>query len=302
MKFGIAKFFLYAFISLSLFMPAWAEENASDDDTAKDDTQVYHLYSDIDLVSTLKFQYGIRPKIFVKSVYPQLSSDNENINIDNFNQLVTALMQQEITTFKKNAKQNINAAKHLPKTANKNDLYIDYDTSAVESGQDHLMSVRFTFQAFMASMAHPYHYHRVINYNLDTGEEIELADLFAADSNYLEIIAEYSRKVLNRRLIDKKLINDGTAPKIENYKNWNIKPRGLLITFDEYQVAPYVNGAQTVLIPYSVLREISADDSPISGCLTHRKKCKRTNLLTGGFIDEAINTQHRLFNPPFRHG
>jgi hypothetical protein len=41
---------------------------------------------------------------------------------------------------------------------------------------------------------------------------------------------------------------------VENYRNWNITPDGLMITFDEYQVAPYAAGPQTVTVPYSELR------------------------------------------------
>jgi hypothetical protein len=151
-------------------------------------------------------------------------------------------------------------------------------------------------------MAHPYHHHFVLNYDLNNNEKINLDDLFSPDADYLPVLSSYTSSVLNRRLRDKQMIADGTAPKPENFKNWNIKPNGLLFTFDEYQVAPYVNGAQTVLVPYSILKKMIDPDSLIANCVTNKKRCSRSNVLTGGFIDEAINLRainphHRLFSP-----
>ncbi|MCW5582533.1 MAG: DUF3298 domain-containing protein [Gammaproteobacteria bacterium] len=68
---------------------------------------------------------------------------------------------------------------------------------------------------------------------------------------------------------------------------WNIKPNGLLITFETGKVAPYIYGPQTVLVPYSALMDVIPPESPIADCITHRSRCLSNNLLTGGFIDEA---------------
>lgn len=275
---------LCVFIFFVMIAQVWAED-ASDDNTARDDTQVYHLYKDVDLVSTLKFQYGVRPKVFVKSVFPQLSGDNDNPFLDRFNQVVNELVQGEIDDFKNQAKQTLETTKAHPDQPGKNDLYVDYNTSAIKSGQEHIISVRFSFQGFLAGMAHPYHHHLVLNYNLDTGEQIELSDLFIPDADYLTTLSDYTRKVLSKRLTDQQMVIDGTEPKPENFKVWNIKSDGLLITFDEYLVAPYVNGAQTVLVPYSELKSILARESPIASCVKHKRSCRYGSILTGGFID-----------------
>jgi hypothetical protein len=40
----------------------------------------------------------------------------------------------------------------------------------------------------------------------------------------------------------------GAAPIRENYRVWNITGDGLLVTFEEYQIAPYAAGPQQVLL------------------------------------------------------
>lgn len=295
----LIRFCILIFSILFLTSPQSFAASA-DDSTGRDDAQVYHLFKDVDLVTTLKTQSNHNPKYFIKSVYPQLEgdTDKENPSLDYFNSLVSQLIQQEILIFKNNVTQNQKTLKNLPKKASRTStLYVDYDTSTIKSGQDHLISVRFTMQGYFPGMAHPFHYHRVLNYDIESGEKIELAQFFESNSNYLTVLSNYTSQILNKRLSDKSLITTGTMPTPENFKNWNIKPNGLLITFDEYQVAPYVNGTQTVLIPYAALDTVLANESLISSCVNHKKKCARSNILTGGFIDTAVETLHSPFDP-----
>jgi|GEM_PF-1410709 len=273
---------------LTCFACAFAE-SAADDSTGHDDTRIFHVYDDVDLISTIKFQYG-RPRIIIKSVFPQLESDTDRQGITNFNQLVLNVVNTKITEYKQQVASNQDLQKKIPKEQLKNDLYVDYDTSFVQSGKHPIISIRFSVQGYIGGMAHPYHHHVVLNYDLENDKSIELSDLFIPESNYLAVLSEYTRGMLAKRLTNANLLEDGTAPTPANFKNWNIKPNGLLITFDEAQVAPYVEGAQTVLVPYSVLKKIVAHDAPIASCVTNKRRCSRSNLLTGGFIDEANRT------------
>jgi hypothetical protein len=43
-----------------------------------------------------------------------------------------------------------------------------------------------------------------------------------------------------------------------------ITKKGLWITFDPYQVAAYAAGPQTVLVPYSALKDIIKPDGPVA--------------------------------------
>lgn len=272
--------------------------NASADDIVKDDSRVFHIYEGVDLVSTLKISYG-KPRIVIKSVYPQLASDTDEDSISLFNDLSLQIVKDEIAKFTAQVKERAPYQKNMPKNKLSNNLYIDYATSYVKSKNNHIISIRFSIQGFIAGMAHPYHYHRVLNYNVDTKQEIQLNDLFVPGSDYLNVLSHYTRAKLSRRLDNQDMVNKGTEPSAENFAIWNIKPNGLLITFDEYQVAPYVYGAQTVLVPFTALKKIIAPDSFIADCIKHPGRCRNNNVLTGGFIDEASNARHRSFNPIF---
>ena len=288
------KILFVLFAILTLLNPIFGFADNSDDDSAEDKKQIYHITKDISLIPTVKIQYD-KPRVVAKAVYPLIESDMAtDDNIDNFNRIIDSLIQEEISNFSKQVKNNQDVQANLDRSKIKNDLNIDFDASIVNTNKNPIVSIRFTIQGYIAGMAHPYHFHRVVNYDLHNGQELTLADLFKRDSNYLTVISDYTRNALSRRLKDKEMVAQGTAPKEENFKNWNINPHGLLITFDEAQVAPYVHGTQSVIIPYAVLKKILLPDSAVSGCLLHRKRCLQNNLLTGGFIDEAANIPNTI--------
>ncbi len=54
------------------------------------------------------------------------------------------------------------------------------------------------------------------------------------------------------------MIANGTAPDLKNYQVWNLESDGILITFDEYQVAHYAYGPQEVHIQFDVLKSVMA--------------------------------------------
>jgi len=288
------------FALLSCFFastPTFAD--AGDEDNGLEDSITFHVYDDVDLVSTLKFQYG-KPRVIIKSVYPQLMSETDHDGVTHFNDLASQIVQDEVTTFRNHVKDNQSIQQKIPKDKITNNLYLDYDTSYVKSKRNHIISIRFSIQGYIGGMTHPYHNHRVLNYNLDTSQKIELNDLFLPNSNYLDVLSHYTHNVLSKRLQEQQQIANGTAAKPENFENWNIKPNGLLITFDEYSVAPAIYGAQTVLVPYAALQEVLSPESLIADCIQHQLRCSSNNLLTGGFIDEAVNTPHRSLNPILR--
>jgi hypothetical protein len=127
-----------------------------------------------------------------------------------------------------------------------------------------IYSLKFTMAGYFDGAAHPYHYNKTLNYDLEAGQQLRLADLFLPDADPLPLIAEICKTELSKRDIAFDSFSTGADPTDENYRNWNITPDGLLITFDEYQVAPYAAGPQTVLIPYSQLSAIIKPDGPLA--------------------------------------
>lgn len=272
---------------------AYADELT--DNRSRDENRTYHLYDDINMIATIDVSYD-KPRIIYHAVYPQLRSETENVAANAFNLMVSDIVQEEMAHFKIVVQQFQNTPINLPKEKIRHDLYIDYDTSFINTKHHHIASIRFTFQGLISGRTEPYRYHRVLNYDLSDNTPLTLADLFEPDANYLSVLSHYTQNALIKKFGYKQMILYGTASNIENFQNWNIKPNGILITFDQQQIAASVEGAQTVLVPFSVLRDMISEDSPIVTCISKRR-CKRNNVLTGGFIDEAINTRNLSLNP-----
>ena len=133
------------------------------------------------------------------------------------------------------------------------------------SQQGSIWSIKFNIMGYADGAAHPYHYSITVNYDLANSRELILDDLFLPNSNYLQVISDYCKVQLSARDIG---FTDGFAqgadPVPENYRNWNISNEGLVITFDEYQVAAYAVGAQTVVIPFSELGQVVNLQGPLA--------------------------------------
>jgi len=220
----------------------------------------------------------IELKANIKASYPQIIGKKLSPNATQFNKLVLTLVNNEVQQFKKYVKNDLPHMKTLPEAIQNNYLNIDYDVDVIHPDHHNAVMVRFNIEGMQAGRAHPYHTHQVLNYDLNTGKPISLSDLFKHNSQYLKLIAELSRKQLLAKLPDKTIsdmIKQGTQANLKNFKNWNIQNDTLLITFDEYQVAPYVNGPQEVEIPYSDLKKIIAPQAVISPCVSHPDSCAR---------------------------
>ena len=138
-------------------------------------------------------------------------------------------------------------------------------TYQVTNGTDGLLSILYTVADYWSGAAHPNQHALVLNFNLITGQEITLADLFLPGSNYLQVISDYCITELNKQ--DRLMFDAGAQPTTGNYQNWNITPGGLLISFDPYQVAPYAMGPSRVTIPYSALNQILRPGGPLAALI-----------------------------------
>jgi hypothetical protein len=95
-----------------------------------------------------------------------------------------------------------------------------------------------------------------LNYDLAQNKELALGDLFLSNSNYLEVISNYCINELRKQPYSDVFTMEGVKPTLENYRNWNIIPEGLMVTFDTYQVAPGAAGPQVVVVPYGQLQAV----------------------------------------------
>ncbi len=134
----------------------------------------------------------------------------------------------------------------------------DFETTMLD---ERTASFRLTFSQFIAGAAHPGSTARTFNFDLTTGDLLDLGDLFQPQSDYLQVLSDHCRKVVEAVwLKDGPLdaasiewINGGTRPVEENFAAWSLSTNGLEIVFNEYQVGPYAMGPVQCDVPTETL-------------------------------------------------
>jgi len=251
---------------------ALTETNSDEFDIPGPNDAALSDFSEYEVVHISKLQKVVPKKrheenqelhYIIDVAYPQIEGKNLSAADKEFNQRMAKMINNETEQFKRSVKQNVPNMKNLPEEIRNNNLNVDYDMDVLHPLS--LVSVRLTVEGMLAGRAHPYHSHRVLNFDLAHNKELALSDLFKPKTNYLQTIADYSHKKLQETVHekDKWMIKNGAMAVAKNYKNWNIEKEALLITFDEYQVAPYVYGPQEVEIPYSELQHLLSPQGEI---------------------------------------
>ncbi|MGH9855014.1 MAG: DUF3298 domain-containing protein, partial [Blastocatellia bacterium] len=182
--------------------------------------------------------------------------------VEKFNQAVSGFVAVRVEEFKKAvdemAREDAAAAKQGEKSASTsppNSFYVGHEVAAADKD---FISVLFSFSEYTGG-AHPNTITSAFNYDLNRNAQVNLADLFTPNSNYLKLISDYAIKEL-KKLETVSYAEEGAGPKLENFDGWNIAPAGLKITFDRYQVGAYAVGEHEVVVPYSLLKPIIRPD------------------------------------------
>ena len=205
-------------------------------------------------------------KAKLSAEYPELSGGGGTAG---FNQLAKARVVKSLAGFKKDLVAL--TAADIRRMGSDMGNYIDVGYN-IEYADDDLISVRFGEETFTGG-AHPNHGTFTLTYDLKKGRELKLADLFKPGSKYLDAIADYATRDLQARKdpdsgenlgIAKDDWEEGAKPTADNYQNWNVTKKGLMITFPPYQVAAYAYGPQTVIVPISKLMGIAIADGALA--------------------------------------
>jgi len=244
-------------------VPAYAAH--ANPNKAVPDNEAIFINSDLKIIPVTQHSDDLQLHYSMDVTYPQISGDPLSAAAQQFNQQILDKVNAQVTQFKTSVAKDAEHMKTLPEEVQRNTFKLDYDLDVVHPDHLSFISVRLSTESMQAGRAHPFHSHDVLNYDLTHGKELVLKDLFKSHADYLQTIAKFSHQQLNQTLQerDQWMIAEGTKPNEKNYKNWNLEEDALLITFDEYQVAPYVYGAQEVEIPYSALEQLLAPKSAI---------------------------------------
>jgi hypothetical protein len=207
------------------------------------------------------------PKYEIDAQYPQIAGAAD-ARFDKFNQQAKSLVTRKVAEFRKDMAERSAEEESSETSAMDSDLGVGY---SVALASDELVSVEFSIGGYYAGAAHPNSYTEVINFDAKNGRVLKLADLFKPRTKYLQTISAYAIKDLKAQsktkgadsMLTDESIQGGAGPDAKNYKSWTITRKGLAITFDSYQVAPYAAGPQQVLIPYSALKDLINPDGAL---------------------------------------
>lgn len=199
---------------------------------------------------------GSSPRYTITVQTPRLVG-SEDARVSEFNQRMSDLIQDEIKYFRENI------LTHMTTPPITSGSFFDANYNLIYQRGD-VWSFKFNFFGYADGAAHPFHYSLTLNYDLAQGRELALDDLFTQDAGYLNVMSSYCIAELSKRDIGFfGGFERGAEPTPDNYRNWNIAADGLIITFDEYQVAPYAAGPQTVTVPYSELKPLINQQGPL---------------------------------------
>ncbi len=255
--------------------PAAEAADASNNNLPLANERAIEITSNMKVESQTKQQQDETMHYKIEVSYPQIKGENLSASAKQFNRVIDSMVNEEMNHFKKLVTMDMPHMKTLPQDIQRNSLKVDYDLDVVKPKNNTIVSVRLSTEGMQAGRAHPYHNNRVVNFDLTSGKILTLNDLFKKNSQFLKLLAAYSNKSLNEKLKkDNWMVEQGTKADPKNFKNWNLQADSLLITFDEYQVAPYVYGKQEVEVPYSALVKILADKTPISDCAKNSVNCQ----------------------------
>ncbi len=132
-----------------------------------------------------------------------------------------------------------------------------------------IISLRKQTQYYQEHMAHPVHSVQTVNIDVESGQVLQLSDLFTDQNKALEIMAAYSELYFLKRLaLEAKelpkstfamavdMIKKGTKSDVKNFSHWNVVDGYLQIIFERAQVRPSYYGEQTLDIPLSLFSTV----------------------------------------------
>lgn len=212
------------------------------------------------LITKEQSEENKKQKLSIQTAFPQLAGSDARA--EKFNKAISEMIAKDLKGFKDENKEVIQETAARAEEGLGSSMETRY---SVMYADKNLISLLFSTYSFTGG-AHGNTATTPINYDLNRGEMLKLANLFQPNANYLKVISAYCIAAIKKRNIneDQEWIQNGAGPKAENYQSWSITPQGLVITFDAYQVAAYAVGPQEIVIPYSVLKPILKPDSVLA--------------------------------------
>jgi len=200
---------------------------------------------------------------YIQAEYPEFPAAGRS-----FNQEISALISDKISGFKEQSTDNwkarldtLPAGKPVPENPEQPFPFI----ASWESAQLNTQYLSLVIKIYYFSGgAHGSEEIHTFNYDMLQKKKIRIEDFFDSSEDALKNISKISAEDITSQLKSrgwkdddslKEMINQGTAPTFENFKNFTFDPQGLTIYFQRYQVAPGAAGSLTVRITKALLEQ-----------------------------------------------
>jgi Protein of unknown function (DUF3298)/Deacetylase PdaC len=183
--------------------------------------------------------------------YPQITG-TEDSHIRRINQHIKDVATKKYQWALNPSKENMRLAQEeYPGTFNT--VLVDFQ---VGIATDSFLSIYFFGYSHVVGSDNAAGESLTVNYDLASGKELKLSDIFKSGSKYLEFISSYCIDELSRDNKRGALFRKALAPAAENFKNWNITANGITFNFDGCKIFNCAQGDQTVEIPFGDLQQL----------------------------------------------
>jgi hypothetical protein len=232
------------------------DEPNVEDDTSRQEASPGDSTIAWDLVEQSVIEESDQPPYTIEARWPTLEGDPAIAEI--FNAEIDRRVNDAVSAFLSEIPEPNEASDIPPKSF----LALEYALTYNEHG---LVSVYLMFNTYIAISAHPFPSSQSLNFDLEQGRFLILADLFVPDVDPLAVILPVVEPDLLARDLG---FTPGLAEGVlEAREHWNLLPEGLRINFDVYEVGPYAAGHQTVLIPWDDLAPYISEGGPLSALI-----------------------------------
>ena len=200
---------------------------------------------------------------YVQAEYPEFETAGTD-----FNQEIATLISGKINSFKEESRDNwkarldtMSADKPLPKGPQQPFVFLASWQSAQLNTQYLSLVIKIYY---FSGGAHGNEEIHAFNYDMVKKKKIRMDDFFESSQDALKKISKISAEDITGQLQSrgwkeddnlKEMVNQGTAPVFENFKNFNFDSQSLIIYFQRYQVAPGAAGSIIVRIAKVALEQ-----------------------------------------------
>lgn len=180
---------------------------------------------------------------------PSIENANKNESISNLNEEIDKYVKTLITTFKNDFSIGDNKS-----------LDITYE---VLSNNENMLSLQING---LETAASGYNFSKVYHINKQTNKIITLKDIFKDDVDYVKILSDNVRNQMEEQMKNDESVSYflNTTPADSNFKeidkNQNFyfdENNNLVLSFDEYSVAPGYMGIVEFTIPKEITKDIT---------------------------------------------